>query len=151
MAKTNLVSVNAKATTSNTSIASVATTNVIFSSVESDTTSMYSTITGKATIDKAGKYEVFSSVYCSNIGSNGVSTEIRLLANQSGSVSKQSTVGRHIVQTNSATGTGLNGGTSFNCAVGDQLWFSIFNGCGGTITLNNSATDNFFIIKRIGD
>lgn len=144
-------SINAKATTSSTAITSLATTTIVFSASVFDSHGCYSTSTGKYTVPISGKYVISGAVYSNNGGTNGASTEFRLIANQSGSVSTTSIVGRHVVQTTSLTGVQLSGSTIFNCLAGDQIWFTVFNGGVSTITLSTSGADNFICIERIGN
>jgi len=144
-------SVNAKATTSNTAVTTGATTTVVFSASVFDSHNQYSTSTGKYTIPVSGKYKISGAIYSSNSGTLAVSQEMRLIANQSGSVSTTATVGRLSAQGTNAIGMGISGSSLFNCLAGDQLWFTFYNGTGNTITLNNAAADNFICIERIGN
>lgn len=144
-------SITAKATTSSTAITTGATTVVVFSSVAFDTHNQYSTSTGKYTVPVSGKYQISGAIYSSSTGGLAVSQEMRLIANQSGSVSTTSIVDRLSAQGTSGFGMGISGSTLFNCLAGDQIWFTFFNGTGNTITLNNAAADNFICIERIGN
>jgi hypothetical protein len=144
-------SVNAKATTSNTSLPSTATTTLVFSSKSWDTHNAYSTSTGQYTIPVSGKYQIAGAFHTGTTGSLTVSQEITLIANQSGSASNTSAVGRFTAQSTSAVDASASGSTLFSCLAGDLIWLTVYNGTGNTITLSNTATDNFITITRIGN
>jgi len=139
----------AKATTSNTSIATTATTNVIFSASVYDTNAGYSTSTGKYTVPITGYWKVTGIVTTQNTGTMTVSQQIKLTANQSGSVSTTSTLGEFSAQTTSAVGAFPNGSTTFYAQAGDLLWLTVTNGTGNTITLDNTSTNNYVTFELI--
>lgn len=103
------------------------------------------TSTGIFTVPISGLYEItVTNTFNSNsTGSRYITT------NQSGSVSAS-----YRGPTMQATTTGATGTfncSRFKCLAGDQLNAQVFQNSGGALSLSASVTQNYILIKRIGN
>lgn len=132
-------------TASGASINNSTDTTVIWNTKIQDTHGGMNTSTGIFTVPISGLYEItVTNTFNSNsTGSRYITT------NQSGSVSAS-----YRGPTMQATTTGATGTfncSRFKCLAGDQLNAQVFQNSGGALSLSASVTQNYILIKRIGN
>lgn len=132
-------------TSSGQSINNSTDTTVIWNTKIQDTHNSMNTSTGIFTVPISGLYEVtVTNTFTSNsTGQRYITT------NQTGSASNS--YRGPTMQATSSGATGTLSLTRFKCLAGDQLNTQVFQNSGGSLSLSAAASQNYILIKRIGN